>query len=252
MKIDFKGKTAIITGAAGNGLGRAHARILGESGCKIAIVDLQDSHETQKVLLENGIEAKGYTCDISDEKQVKETVKNIKNDFGTIDILINNASILNTIGLFSDIPSEKWNRDVQVNLIGTTNITRAVWPHLVEQKSGRVIFISSIAGLRGGGGQTSYAATKASVVGLAKSLAIEGARLGITVNAVAPGVVETPTAMTMIREDMQERMKKSVPMRRFAKPSDIANTVCFLCSDQASYITGQVLTVDGGSGLFVF
>lgn len=252
MKIDLSNKVAVITGAAGQGLGRAHAETLGKAGAKIAIVDLQSGEETKAHLEKLNITAKAYTCDIANEADVQKTIASIKADFGQIDILVNNASILNTIGLFQDIPSETWNRDVQVNLIGSANITRAVWPHFVAQKSGRVVFISSIAGLRGGGGQTSYSATKASVVGLAKSLAIEGARLGITANAVAPGVVETPTAMTMIREDMQERMKKSVPMRRFATPQDIANTVCFLCSEQSSYITGQVLTVDGGAGLFVF
>lgn len=252
MKIDLSNQVAIITGAAGAGLGRAHAQMLGLAGCKIAIVDIADASETLSFLNNLGITAKAYKTDIASSDSVQNTIRQILADFGGVHILVNNASILNTIGLFADMPEDKFNRDVQVNLIGTANITRAVWPHLLAQKSGRVVFISSIAGLRGGGGQASYAATKASVIGLAKSLAIEGARSNITVNAVAPGVVETPTAMTMIRDDMKERMKKSVPMRRFATPEDIANTVCFLCSQQASYITGQVITVDGGSGLFVF
>lgn len=252
MQINLKNKTAVITGAAGAGLGRAHAQILGQAGCQIAIVDIADATETLSHLKNLGIMAKAYQTDIANTDSVQTTVTQILKDFGGIHILVNNASILNTIGLFADMPEDKFNRDVQVNLVGTANITRAIWPHWLAQKSGRVVFISSIAAVRGGGGQASYAATKAAVVGLAKSLASEGARSGITVNAVAPGVVETPTAMTMIRDDMKERMKKSVPMRRFATPEDIANTVCFLCSEQASYITGQVITVDGGSGLFVF
>ncbi len=252
MKIDLSQKTAIITGAAGAGLGRAHAVALGLAGAQIAVVDVVEAKETLVHLKEQGITAKGYVCDISQRGQVENTITAIVKDFGHIDILVNNASLLNTIGLFQDLPAEKWDRDVAINLIGSANVTRAVWPQLASQKSGRVVFISSIAGLRGGGGQSSYAATKAGVIGLAKSLAIEGARLGITVNAVAPGVVETPTAMQMIRDDMKERMKKAIPMRRFATPENIADTVCFLCSKQAAYITGQVLTVDGGAGLFVF
>lgn len=252
MNIDLTGKVAIVTGAAGDGLGRAHAMALGKAGAKVAIVDIADGSETVQVLKDAGITAAGYACDISDESAVQNTIKAVITDLGGVHVLVNNASILDTIGLFQDLPAEKFNRDVQVNLIGSANITRAVWPHLLEQKWGRVVFISSIAGLRGGGGQASYAATKASVVGLTKTLAIEGARAGVTANAVAPGVVDTPAAMKMIREDMKERMKKSVPMRRFAKPEDIANTVCFLASEQAGFITGQVVTVDGGSGLFVF
>lgn len=252
MKIDLSQKTAIVTGASGDGIGRAQAMALGLAGCHVAIVDINDGQETLLALQKNGIKAKSYVCDIAKQADVNRTVQNILDDFGGIHILINNASLLNTIGLFQDLPEDQWNRDVAVNLIGSSNMSRAVWPHLLQQKWGRVIFMSSIAGLRGGGGQTSYAATKAAVIGLAKSLAIEGARVGITVNAVAPGVVETKMAMQMIRPDMKERMQKSIPMRRFAKPEDIANTVCFLCSEQAAYITGQVFTVDGGSGLFVF
>lgn len=252
MKIDLSGKVALVTGGAGKGLGRADALALGRAGAKVAIMDVADSSEAIVFLTQEKITAKGYVCDISKMADVNAVVAQIKKDLGNVDILINNASILTTVGFFATIEEERWNRDIEVNLIGSANVTRAVWADMLEKKWGRVIFMSSIAGLRGGGGQTSYAATKAGVTGLAKSLAIEGARFGITANCIAPGVMESEAAMTMIRDDMLERMKKSIPMRRFGKVEEIADTITFLASPQAAYITGQVITVDGGSGLFVF
>jgi len=251
MIIDLKDKVAVVTGAAGNGLGRADALALGRAGCSLALVDVADQTETLEILKKEDIKAVAYTCDISDEAKVQKTVDDIVNDLGTVHILVNNASILTTVGMFADIPVDKWNRDIQVNLIGSANMSRAVWPHMIKNNWGRIVFISSVAGTRGGAGQTSYSATKAGVVGLAKSLALEGARNGITANAVAPGLMKTH-ALDFIREDMLNRMKRSIPMKRFGMPEDIANTITFICSEQANYITGQVFEVDGGSGLFVF
>lgn len=252
MKTDLKDKVAIITGAAGKGLGRADCLALGRAGAAIAILDIVDSSQAVATLEKEGIRAKGYVCDISDMAAVTKTVALIEKDLGVVDILVNNASILTTVGMFCDIPIEKWNRDIQVNLVGSANVTRAVWSGMLRKKWGRVVFMSSIAGTRGGGGQTSYSATKAGVIGLAKSLAIEGARFDITVNAVAPGVMQSEAAMTLIRPDMLERMKARIPSRKLGTVEQIADTVTFLCSPQASYITGQVIEVDGGSGLFVF
>jgi len=252
MKIDLTGKVALVTGAAGGGLGRADCLALGKAGAKIAIFDIMDCAETLTVLSEAGIQAKAYKVDIANNEQVIASVNQVASDLGSLDILVNNASILTTVGMINDIPADKWNRDISVNLIGSANVTRAAWPHLQKNKWGRVVFISSIAGTRGGAGQTSYAATKAGVIGLAKSLALEGARFGINVNAVAPGVMESEAAIQLIRPDMLDRMRKKVPSQKLGKVEDIANTVTFLCSEQACYITGQVLEVDGGMGLFVF
>jgi NAD(P)-dependent dehydrogenase (short-subunit alcohol dehydrogenase family) len=252
MKIDLSGKVAIVTGAAGKGLGRGDALALGRSGAAIAVVDIADPSEAVAMLKAEGIKAAGFICDISNVEAVNAAVAEIVAELGEPDILINNASILTTVGMFCDIPIDKWNRDIGVNLIGSANVTRAVWPYLLKKKWGRVIFMSSIAGTRGGAGQTSYAATKAAVIGLAKSLAMEGARANITVNCIAPGVMQSEAAINLIRPDMLERMKARVPSRQLGTVENIADTVTFLCSPQALYITGQVLEVDGGSGLFIF
>lgn len=252
MKIDLSGRVAVVTGAAGQGLGRADCIALANAGASIAVVDVADCSQTVELLKSQNKKVRGYQCDIADVVAVTEVANRILEDFGKVDILINNASILTTLGMIQDIPVEKWNRDIQVNLIGSANMTRALWPALQKNKWGRVIFMSSIAGTRGGAGQTSYAATKAGVIGLTKSLALEGARHNITVNAIAPGVMQSAAAMDLIRSDMLERMKRKVPSQRLGCVEDIAHTITFFVSEQASYITGQVLEVDGGMGLFVF
>ncbi len=252
MDYGIKNKVAIVTGGAGEGLGRADCLALAECGCQVAVLDIASSAETVGLIEKQGGKAKGYLCDISKMDQVTEVVDSIRKDWGPVSILVNNASILSTIGMFAKIPAEKWNRDIEVNTIGTANITRAVWPDMIAQKWGRVVMMSSIAGTNGGLGQTSYSTTKASVIGLGKSLALEGAKLNITVNVIAPGVIKSKFAVEGIRGDMLERMQQATAMGRFGEPREIADTIAFLCSDKSSYITGQVIGVDGGMGLFVF
>lgn len=252
MDYGIKNRVAMVTGAAGNGLGRADALALSACGVNVAVVDIRPCDETVKLLTQKGGRAAGYECDISNMDQVQKVVERIAADLGPVTILVNNASILSTVGFFADIPVEKWNRDIEVNTIGTANVSRAVWPMMQKEKWGRIVMMASIAGTMGGAGQTSYAATKASVIGLGKSLALEGARFGINVNIIAPGVIQSEFAVTGIRPDMLERMKNRTALRRLGEVREIADTVAFLCSEKSSYITGQVLAVDGGMGLFVF
>jgi len=252
MDYQIKGKVALITGAAGAGLGRADALALAGEGVDVAVIDVRPCDETVKLVQEKGVKAKGYACDISNEGQVKEVVSQIEKDLGVVQILVNNASILTTVGMFAEIDPKKFNRDVEVNLLGTVNVTRAVWPKMLEKKWGRVISMSSIAGSRGGSGQASYSATKAAMIGLGKTLALEGGRFGITSNIIAPGVMKSEAAVTLIRPDMLERMEKKTALRRLGETEEIASLVAFLCSQQAGYITGQIIEVDGGMGLFTF
>ena len=253
MDYGIQDKVAIVTGAAGDGLGRADAMALAKEGAKIAVVDIRSCDETVKILKEQGATAFGYECDLSQEDQVNETIAKIQSDLGDVSILINNASILTTIGMFNQIPSKNWNRDVEVNVIGTTNITRAVWPMMMKNNWGRIVCMASIAGTNGGAGQTSYSTTKSAMIGLGKSLALEGARNNITVNVIAPGVIKSEIVTGgMMREDMLDRMKKATAMRRFGEVEELANVVTFLCSQSSSYLTGQVIGVDGGMGLFIF
>jgi len=251
MDFGLKGKVALVTGAAGKGLGRADALALAKEGVNIAVIDIQSCEETVALIQKEGVKALGLECDISKEAQVKEVVEKITKELGTIQILINNASILTTVGMFAELEAERFNRDVEVNLIGTANVTRAVWTGMLEKKWGRVISMASIAGTRGGAGQASYAATKASMIGFGKTLALEGGRFGITSNIIAPGVIKSETA-GFIRQDMLDRMEKKTAVRRLGETSELASVVTFLCSEQAAYITGQVIEVDGGMGLFTF
>jgi NAD(P)-dependent dehydrogenase (short-subunit alcohol dehydrogenase family) len=222
MDYGIKGKVALITGGAGGGLGRADALALAGEGVNIAVIDIQSCEDTVKLIEAKGVKAKGYPCDISNEAQVKEVVAQIEKDLGAVEILVNNASILTTVGMFAEIDPKKFNRDVEV------------------------------AGTRGGAGQASYSATKAAMIGFGKTLALEGGRFGITSNIIAPGVMKSEAAVTLIRPDMLERMEKKTALRRLGETEEIAGVVAFLSSRQAAYITGQVIEVDGGMGLFTF
>ena len=239
-------KTAIVTGSA-RGIGKAIATKLANDGFNIVIIDacpIENSEETANEIAALGVKAKAYKCNVTNSEEVNAVVEEVNSEFGSVDVLVNNAGITRD-GLFVRMKEEDFDLVVAVNLKGTYNFTRAVAPLMMKQRSGRIVSISSIVGIQGNAGQVNYSASKAGIIGLTKSVARELASRGVTCNAIAPGYVETP--MTAVLPDkVKEAMLDAIPMKRYGQVEDIANAVGFLVSDSASYITGQVLSVDGG------
>ena len=243
--MDLKNKIAIVTGAA-QGIGKVIALGLAKCGADIAISDINDDSLNAAV---NEIETLGRRAvaikmDVSSLKDCEDMVKKTVEVFGRVDVLINNAGITRDTVLLR-MKEEQWDQVMQVNLKGTFNCTKAVIRSMFKQKSGKIINISSVTGAMGNAGQANYAASKAAVMGFTKSIAREYAHCGITVNAVAPGFIKT--AMTdAIPEKDRDAMISIIPAQRLGLPKDVADTVCFLASDMANYITGQVIHVNGG------
>ncbi|MBR2523022.1 MAG: 3-oxoacyl-[Clostridiales bacterium] len=239
-------KTAIVTGSA-RGIGKAIATKLANDGFNIVIVDacpIENSEETAKEIASLGVQTKAYQCNVTNSEEVNKVVEEVNSEFGSVDVLVNNAGITRD-GLFVRMKEEDFDLVVAVNLKGTYNFTRAAAPIMMKQRSGRIVSISSIVGIQGNAGQVNYSASKAGIIGLTKSVARELASRGVTCNAIAPGYVETP--MTAVLPDkVKEAMLEAIPMKRYGQVEDIANCVGFLASDSASYITGQVISVDGG------
>ena len=274
IEIDLSGRVALVTGGS-RGLGRADALTLARAGADVVIADIlleSDSDEagrygalaqaaraqglvyteqTAAEIGELGRRALALKCDVTDRAQVEATVERAIEELGSVDILVNNAATLDNMGQLPDQVPELWERDLQVNLTGAFNCSRAVWPHMVERGWGRIVNMASVAGTLGGFGQASYSATKAGLLGLTKTLALEGARDGITVNAIVPGIIGTE-AFAFGNPAMRERMVKRTAVRRPGEPRDVANAIAFLCSDLAGYITGVELNVSGGIELFTF
>jgi 3-oxoacyl-[acyl-carrier protein] reductase len=198
-----------------------------------------------------GMRALAGQRDVTDREHVGAAVARAVEELGSVDILINNAGTLDHVGQFHDQRPELWERDLRVNLTGAFNCAQAVWPHMKERKWGRIVSMASVAGTLGGFGQASYSTTKAGVLGLTKTLAMEGGRHGITANAIVPGIIGTE-AFHMANATMNERIANRTVFKRPGEPQDIANAIAFLCSDLAGYITGVELNVSGGVELFVF
>jgi len=275
LEIDLSGRVALVTGGS-RGLGRADALTLARAGADVAIADIQlesDSGEdaerygalaqaaraqgmvyteaTVDEIRALGRRALALKCDVTDRGQVDAAVTSVVDELGSVDILVNNAGTLDHVAQFHQQSPELWERDLRVNLTGGFNCAQAVWPHMKERGWGRIVNMASVAGTLGGFGQASYSTTKAGILGLTRTLALEGGRYGITCNAIVPGVIGTE-AFGMGNPEMNERMIRRTAMRRAGEPQEIANAVAFLCSDLASYITGVGLTVGGGIDLFVF
>ena len=275
---DLSGKVALVTGGS-RGLGRADCLALARAGADVVVTDiliesdpgLQQAAEASGSVLAQvmtsqnavysertsneirtmGRRAAAVKMDVTNRDQVKAVVDQVVKDFGSLDILVNNAGTLDHVAAIEKQQDALWDRDLKVNLTGAYNCSKAAWPHMRERQWGRIIMMASIAGTMGGFGQASYSTTKAGLIGLARTLALEGARYGITANAIVPGIIGTE-AFKMGRSDMNERMINRTAMRRAGEPDDIAAAITFLCSPEAGYITGVALPVMGGMDLFTF
>ena len=275
IELDLSGHVALVTGGS-RGLGRADALALARAGADVAIADIQvESDEGADAerygVLAQAARAQGmvYTestvdeirglgrralavkCDVTDRTGVDAAVARAAEELGTVDILVNNAGTLDHVAQFGQQSPELWERDLRVNLTGAFNCSQAVWAGMREQGWGRIVNMASVAGTLGGFGQASYSTTKAGLLGLTKTLALEGARNGITANAIVPGIIGTE-AFSFGNPEMNERMVKRAAMRRPGEPDEIAHVIAFLCSDLASYVTGAEIPVTGGIDLFTF
>ena len=275
LEIDLLGRVALVTGGS-RGLGRADALTLARAGADVVIADIQLESDTgdeaerygalAQVARAQGLvyteatadeirslgrSALALKCDVTDRDQVDATVARAVEELGSVDILVNNAGTLDHVGQLGDQSAELWERDLRVNLTGAFNCAQAVWPHMRERGWGRIVNMASVAGTLGGFGQASYSTTKAGILGLTRTLALEGARHGITANAIVPGIIGTE-AFAFGNPEMNERMVKRTALRRAGEPQDVANAIAFLCSDLAAYVTGVALNVSGGIELFTF
>jgi 3-oxoacyl-[acyl-carrier protein] reductase len=249
MDLGLKGKVALVTGGA-RSLGRQDCLTLAGEGCRVIVLDLngEGAAETAKEIASGGGVARGYEADITDRPGLAEVIRRAQGEVGPVDICVNNAGLIYTLGQLKDMDDAAWDLNLQVNLTGTYNVTKSVFPGMRERKWGRVISMASIAGLMGGFGQSAYSTSKMGVIGFAKSVALEGARYNVTSNVIAPGIIGPNANLS----PLYERMVKRVAMQTEGQPEDVANAITFLCSERARYITGAVLTVTGGMDLFTF
>jgi len=252
--MSLEGKVALVTGGSG-GLGRVHGLVLAKQGCDVALTgnrNLEKAEEAAAEVEALGVRALGIKMDVSDLEEVMNGVKAITETLGPVDILVNNAAF-GIVRATTIVKMDKadWDKDVSINLTGAFNTIKAVMPGMVEKKWGRIVNVSSVTGTLGGFGQCSYAATKAGLIGLTKTVALEGARNNITCNSVVLGVFDGGSFYEVAPE-FRERIIKRVAMRRSGNPEELSNVIAFLASEEASYVTGEAIEVSGGIGLFTF
>jgi 3-oxoacyl-[acyl-carrier protein] reductase len=244
-------KTVIVTGS-GRGIGRAIALAFAHEGSDLVVnvsKNVDEMNQLVKEIEQLGGKAFGVVCDVSKRSDAEMLARKAIDRFGKIDVLVNNAGIARPAMCFR-IGEEDWNTVIGVNLTGTLNCTRAVAPHMIKRKSGKIVNVSSIAGRDGMVGNINYAASKAGVFGITKTAAKELARYGINVNCVAPGFIETQMTEWLKEARFQERYLPLIPLGRLGKPDEVASLVLFLSSDEGSYITGEVFAIDGGMSMF--
>ena len=252
--MSIEGKVALVTGGSG-GLGRVHGLVLAEHGADVALV--YNHNEAKAMEAAKEIEAKGRKAlavkmDLANEASINEGVERVGRELGAVDILVNNAAagIVRAITI-TDMTKEDWDADVAVNLTAPFHLIKAVFPGMAEKGWGRIINVSSVTGTIGGFGQCSYAATKAGLIGLTKTVALEGARKNITCNAVVLGVFDAGSFYD-VAEPFRERIIKRVAMRRSGDPRELSEVIAFLASEESSFVTGEAIEVSGGISLFTF
>ena len=244
----FKDQVVLVTGA-GQGIGAEIAREFSEDGAQVVIVDFNEetANKTAEEITNAGGKAVAYQADVSDFDRAEEIVADVVENYGKIDVLINNAGITRDASL-KKMTKEQWDQVIATNLTGVFNYTKAAFVRMTEAGYGRIVNASSLAGVEGNFGQTNYSASKAGILGLTKTVAREGAAKGVTVNAVAPGFIETPMT-DAIPKEIKQNMINGIPVKRIGYPKDIAYAMKFLASKDAGYITGQLIQVNGGMNM---
>ena len=252
--MSIEGKVALVTGGSG-GLGRVHGLSLAKAGCNVAVTGhshLEKAEAVVKEIQALGRKAVAVKMDMADLAEVQVGVKKVEETLGPVDILVNNAAfgIVRAVTI-ANMDKKDWDRDLGVNLTGAFNTIKCCMPGMLERGWGRIINISSISGTMGGFGQCSYAATKAGLIGLTKTTALEGARKGVTCNAIVLGVFDGGSFYEVAPE-FRERIIKRLAMRRMGDPQELSNVLTFLASEESSYLTGEAIEVSGGASLFTF
>jgi len=260
MDFGISNRTALVTGGAGR-IGTKDCEVLAQEGADVVVLDVDEDGVEETVADINDADSEGEAhpavCDLTDREEVSAVMDEVRAETGGVDILVNNAAMVDAVGTVSDFDDDTWDRDMEINLTGTYNISKELFPDMLDQEWGRVINMSSMAGWYGGYGQASYSATKAALIGLGKTMALEGAQSGVTSNVIAPNIVVSDLADMSVDElmDFHEqygRIADATAMKRLGREEDVANMVAYLSSEQANYVTGQVIGVTGGVDLFTF